>query len=351
MKKIVTIYQTTNLKNNKIYIGSTTRGIKFTKYSHKSASIVDSHKNKNGDLRPIYKAIKKYGFYNFMYNKMAEFDSKKDAYEFKEACIMEFNAMNPKYGYNCTTGSLDKGYKMNKETKAKFSESFKGKKMPESWKIWLKNEIKNNPNKYHSFKKGYKHTEEAKANMRLGQKNSSYIHTEEHKRKIGIASKKVWLDEKFKQKMIKKHKEMGRWKGKDNPFYGKGRKGKDNPMYGRTGALHHMYGKTISKEQKIKVFKSRDKYRAKKRKEILEVIKNRTEKKCIKCKETKSLDMYGKNKARMDKLESWCRECERKRGRINYYKNISPNKIKNRYGCLIKDVIEGKIKEENHENK
>ena len=30
---------------------------------------------------------------------------------------------------------------------------------------------------------------------------------------------------------------------------------------------------------------------------------------------------------------------------------LSPNKIKNRYGCLIKDVIEGKIKEENHENK
>ena len=141
----VIVYQVTNLKNNKIYIGSTTRGLKLTKCFHKSASIKDSHRNKDGDSRPIYKAIKKYGFYNFMYNTMAEFESKKDAYEFKEVCVVEFNAMNPKYGYNCTTGSLNKGYKFNQETRGKMSESMKGKKMPESWKLWLKTQVKTIP--------------------------------------------------------------------------------------------------------------------------------------------------------------------------------------------------------------
>ena len=119
--------------------------------------------------------------------------------------------------------------------------------------------------------------------------------------------------------------------------------GKNNAMYGVRGKDHPSYGTTISKDQKIQMKKGREKYWVKNRKEKLEIIKNRTEKECIKCKKTKSLNMYGKNKARMDKLESWCLECERKRGRIKHYKNISPNKIRNRYGSLIKDVIEGKI--------
>ena len=123
---MIIVYQITNLKNNKIYIGSTTRGIKFTKHSHKSASTTVSHRNKDGDLRPIYKAIKKYGFHNFMYNTMAEFESKKDAYEFKEACVTEFKAMNPKYGYNCTTGRLD-AYTMNKKTREKYLKTQKAK--------------------------------------------------------------------------------------------------------------------------------------------------------------------------------------------------------------------------------
>ena len=128
------VYQTTNLKNDKIYIGYTTMGLKQTKFSHKSCA-------NRGDSRPIYEAIKKHGFYNFIQTAIEEFQSQDEAYEFKEACIMEFNSMNPKYGYNCTTGSLYKGYKMNKETKARLSEAFKGKKMPESYVRFMKERI------------------------------------------------------------------------------------------------------------------------------------------------------------------------------------------------------------------
>ena len=145
--------------------------------------------------------------------------------------------------------------------------------------------------------------------MRSGQFNSSYIHTEEHKRKIGLASKELWSDKKFKQKMIKKHKEIGQWKGKNNPWYGKGKKGKDNPMYGRRGSLHPSYGTTISKEQINLMQKGQEKYREKRRKEALA----RTEKKCNKCNNILNLNMFYKNKKSLDGVDYKCKDCEKRR--------------------------------------
>ena len=74
------VYQTTNLKNDKIYIGSTIVGLKKTKYFHKSCA-------DRGESRPIYKAIRRYGFYNFIYNTMAEFDSMEDTYKLKRLVL------------------------------------------------------------------------------------------------------------------------------------------------------------------------------------------------------------------------------------------------------------------------
>ena len=251
------VYQATNLKNNKIYIGSTIRTLKETKYSHK-------HCANKGDSRPIYQAINKHGFYNFIYNIMGEFQSKDEAYEFKEVCVKEFNAMNPKYGYNCTTGRLDK-YVMNKQTRERISKIQEGKIMPKDWVIWLKDQIKNNPNKYKSFKKGYKHTEEAKANMRLGQLNSDYIQTEEIKKRKSETMKRRWKEPAVIEKMKNR---------KRSPITEETRKkmsiansGKNNSMYGIRGKDHPCYGRIMSEEQKQKMAIGRNKYQDKKRKE------------------------------------------------------------------------------------
>ena len=330
----IKVYQITNLKNNKVYIGSTTLSMKKTQWYHKSHGT--KFKNYKGQSRPLYKAIKKHGFYNFIYNVIGEFQSRNEAYEFKEACIEEFNLMNPKYGYNCTTGRLDK-WKLNKETRERISEIQTGKVMPESWKIWLKNEIKNKPDKYKTLQKGYKHTKKARKNMRLGQLNSDYVPSEETKNKTSETMKRRWKEPEIIEKM--KNRKRGIITEETRKKLSIANSGKNNPMYGRRKEDHPSYGTTMSEEQKKKIAIGRKKYIAKKKKEMLKVIKNRTEKKCKKCKKIKSLDMYGKNNARLDKLESWCIECERKRGRIKYYKNISPNKVRNRYGHLIKDVI------------
>ena len=64
-----------------------------------------------------------------------------------------------------------------------------------------------------------------------------------------------------------------------------------------------------------------------------------TEKRCSKCKEIKKVDMFSKNKNALSRYVSSCKECDRIRGREKYYRKYSPNKITNRYGELIKDII------------
>ncbi len=298
------IYEITNIKNNKMYIGSTSVGIKYTKQSHKSFS-------DRGHSRPLYDAMKKHGFYNFIYSIAGDFDSKEDAYKFKEAFILEFNTMNPEYGYNCTTGSLNKGYKMNKQTKEKISKSHTGKTMPESWKIWMKNQIKNNPNKYKSFKKGYKHTEEARANMRLGQKNSDYVQTEEIKKRKSVTMKKRWTEPETIERM--KNRVRSPITEETRKKMSIAQSGKNNAMYGVTGKDHWAFGKKICKEHYNKLSIGRKKYYENKRKEKLEEIKDRTEKKCNKCNQILSLSMFYKSKSNLDGLDYYCKDCDKKR--------------------------------------
>lgn len=306
MGKIVTVYKTTNLKNNKIYIGSTTRGLKFTKFHHKSASTTEENRSKNRNSRPIYKAIKKYGFYNFMYNTMAEFESKKDAYDFKEACIVEFNAMNPKYGYNCTTGRLDK-YKMNKETKEKISKIQTGKTMPDSFISYMKNRV--------SPLIGYKHTKKAKRNMKLGQLNSDYVQTEEIKKKKSETMKKRWKEPAIIEKM--KNRKRGIVTKETRRKLSIANSGKNNSMYGRKGKLHHSYGIPLTQEHKNKISK-KNKINAYNRKlKKLEMIKNRTEKKCCKCSEMLDLSMFFKTKKNLDGLSYHCKSCDKLRKEKN----------------------------------
>lgn len=293
------IYKIENIKNNKVFIGMTVGLLKTARYNKLNFATNKIKSNGNYNT-PLSKAIRKYGKECFIFREIDSSLSLKKLYKLRANHIIKNKSTNRKYGYNCQSGE-DIGFKVTEDVCIQLSEINSGKIEPKDRNI-----------------------------------------------KRSLAMKEKWrnpTDKMIIDAYNKKHQIGSRdIRGKKNPMYGKGRKGKDNPMYGRTGALHHMYGTTISKEQKMKLFKGRDKYRAKKRKEMLEVIKNRTEKECIKCKKTKPLNMYGKNKARMDKLESLCYECERKRGRIKYYKNKSPNKTRNRYGYLIKDVIEGKSK-------
>tara|TARA_Y100000593_G_scaffold65282_1_gene120331 strand:- start:178 stop:1119 length:942 start_codon:yes stop_codon:yes gene_type:complete len=300
MEVKTTIYQATNLKNNKVYIGSTIRSLKETKFHHESCT-------NRGVSRPLYDGMRKHGFYNFLYNTMEEFQSQDEAYEFKEVCIAGLNAMNPKYGYNCTTGRLDR-YKMNKETREKISEIQTGKIMPESFVKLMKERV---GKKHPMF--GKKRSKKVRENMRLGQLNSDYVPSEETKKKTSEKMKKRWknpTEKMLKDAYNKKHQLGSRdRRGKKNPMYGKGMKGKDNPMYGVTGKDHPNYGTTISKEQINLMQKGQEKYREKRRKEALA----RTEKKCNKCNNILNFNMFYKNRSSLDGVDYHCKECDKKR--------------------------------------
>ena len=80
--------------------------------------------------------------------------------------------------------------------------------------------------------------------------------------------KKRWQEPEVIAKMA--NRKLRDISGKNNPMYGVSRKGKDNPMYGRTGKLHPLYGRKLSKEHLEKLQAGRLKYLADKKAKLLE---------------------------------------------------------------------------------
>jgi hypothetical protein len=328
------VYKATNCLNDKVYIcvsGRTLNDAVSIRISRARAKprkmkLKDAYTGKD----PFSKAVLRHGEHNFKFETLHMNVSQKKAYKLKKQYIKEYNAMDPEYGYNCTTGGME-SFKNAPHVIERQAEANTGKTMPESYVKWVRARV---GELHPSF--GIKHSEEIRARMSQAQKDSDYVHTEEHRRRIGASAKKVWADKEFKEKMIQKHKDMGRWGGKKNPMYGKGRKGKDNPMYGKPSWNR---GVPMTEENKQKLQEGREKHREKVNRELVEKYKNRTEKKCTKCGEVKPVNEFDKSYNSIDPIIGKCKPCERIRSREKYYRLSSPNKTKNRYGKLIADII------------
>ena len=105
------VYKATNLKNNKVYFCVTSRRLNDAISIQKSSSREKKRRMKKKphlrlSLSPFHKALLKDGAYNFSFCIVGKFKQKEDAYSCKEQCIVEFSAMNPDFGYNCTTGGM-----------------------------------------------------------------------------------------------------------------------------------------------------------------------------------------------------------------------------------------------------
>ena len=259
------LYKTTNFKNNKVYFSISSKRINIWFSIQKSVARMKRKKMKLKDGRisksPFHKALVKYGEWNFGTEIIDRNLSKTDAYKLKEKYIKEYNANNPKYGYNCTTGG--ESFKHNQEVIERISKGHSGKIMPESFVRMMKEKTGEKHPCY-----GYKHSDEARDNMRQGHLNSDYIESEESKKRKSETMKKRWQEPKVIAKMAKR--KLRDISGKNNPMYGKGMKGKDNPMYGRTGKLHPLYGRKLSKEHLEKLQAGRLKYLADKKAKLLE---------------------------------------------------------------------------------
>lgn len=186
------VYCTTNIINGKKYIGKDSRGDKY----YLGSGIL------------LNKAIKKYGRENFKKEILAETNCMIMLGELEEYYIDYFNAVKSDLFYNITKGgtggdthtnnpNLDaikqkkslywtgrKRQPMSDETKAKIAAKHLGKKRGPrpQWII----------DKLIAANTGRKCTVEQRENMRQGQlnKKKGYRHSEETKRKIGLANSK-----------------------------------------------------------------------------------------------------------------------------------------------------------------
>lgn len=167
------LYQTTNLVNNKIYVGV-----------HRVSDTRDS-KIYLGSGKALKLAIKKYGRKKFIRETLVEFDSPKKAY-IAESEMVTKEFCNRGDTYNIKIGGKGGigarlGMTCTKETKAKIGAANKGRIISEEQKALLKAVNIGNKNCL-----GYLHTEEAKIKIRAARKKQ--IITEEHKAKMITAN-------------------------------------------------------------------------------------------------------------------------------------------------------------------
>jgi len=154
------IYRVTNIINGKMYIGKTTLGLQKRKERHFKSV-------KSGSVLHFHRALRKYGFDKFVWEKICNCNSKKDLSKKEIEFIKKYDTYDGD-GYNMTPGGDGVGCKHSEETKRKISLSKMGDKNPMY---------------------GVGHTEETKQQMsidRRGVGNSFYgnAHSKDSKRKM-----------------------------------------------------------------------------------------------------------------------------------------------------------------------
>ena len=110
---IIYNYVTTNLKNNKKYIGM-----------HRTDDVDDGYL---GSGRLIIRAIKKYGKENFIREVLCFCKSKEEAFKNEAMFIKEYKTLSSEGGYNISlTGGTECKGKHSEESKKKMSEARSG---------------------------------------------------------------------------------------------------------------------------------------------------------------------------------------------------------------------------------
>jgi len=123
------IYKITNLINNKIYIGQTTKTLDERLIRH----FVDARYRQNTH---ILKAIKKYGKENFIIEKLEKCNFLEELDKREIYWIKKLNSKNRDIGYNITDGGQGThGYIFTKKIREKIGKKSKGRKHTEETKF------------------------------------------------------------------------------------------------------------------------------------------------------------------------------------------------------------------------
>lgn len=113
------IYKSTNLINNKIYIGQTINSLEYRKQQHYREA-----KSKNRKSVYFHNALNKYGYDNFIFEKIDEAQTLEELNEKERFWIKFYDSTNKNLGYNLDSGG-NSGGKKSEETKRKIGETTK----------------------------------------------------------------------------------------------------------------------------------------------------------------------------------------------------------------------------------
>lgn len=166
--KVYRIYIVTNSINGKQYIGITNNLQKRW----------NSHKNANGKIPALHKAIKKYGIDLFVFSHIADAFDFECAKTIERLLIFEHNTIAPN-GYNLTSGG-DGTFNPSNELREKLSLSHQGKIQSEETRKKRSNTLKMlyaQGMKVPSKGKTWKMSEETKEKIRaskIGKNNPMY---------------------------------------------------------------------------------------------------------------------------------------------------------------------------------
>ncbi|WP_270943129.1 GIY-YIG nuclease family protein [Romboutsia lituseburensis] len=118
------IYKIENIKNGKVYVGST-QNIRIRRNSHFSDLRNNRHKNAQ-----LQNSFNKYGEKYFKFEVIEYIEDIDKLLEIEGIWIIKLNATDRKYGYNQKVYvPTSRGFKLRGEVRAKISELKKGKKM------------------------------------------------------------------------------------------------------------------------------------------------------------------------------------------------------------------------------
>ena len=243
MKTVYYIYKITNLINNKVYIGqSVSPKIRWSR--HKS----DARLNKKADH--LYRAMRKYGEDNFMFEVIDEVVTLSEADELEVQIISIYNSTNRVFGYNKAPGGQGKRL-VSEETRQKLSKAAKGRQS----------------------RLGHSPSSETRILLSKAQLGNTYRlgfkTSEETKKKLSKINKGKKASAETKGKMSQSM--MGKNKGKCNGMFGV--RSQDHPMakltFNQAEAIRLEY-----KTKQISMAKLAAKYNVSKR-TILNIIHNR----------------------------------------------------------------------------
>ncbi|MDP3763658.1 MAG: NUMOD3 domain-containing DNA-binding protein [bacterium] len=201
--KVGIIYQATNLKNGKIYIGQTIRGLDVRVHQHynKSEDITNTNKFVN--------ALRKYKKEDWKWEVLIENVPTDQLSGLERAYIWGLSAFE--FGYNSTTGG-EGGFIRGDETKQKMSDFRRGKPLPEQTKRKLSLMFKGRSLLEETKKKiseslmgenhplfGKHHKEQTKKKISVA--NLGKTNTDEHNKKISMAKSGILQNEETKTKI------------------------------------------------------------------------------------------------------------------------------------------------------